>query len=574
MTPYSVKFKDYRCFKDHWAGFDSFKAINVIVGRNNTGKSQLLDIVELLTNKQATKISASTQFRARLSESFLQMVFPANRSNGPLRGSNHWKAHGSHFIDAEVVWDVKGESVDLHPTEHFIPANGGPITVPNARHGAIQEKLSSVNCDLHGLRFRRILADRDIRAEKTSGELSLGADGVGATHLVQRFITNEHLDADVIQETLRAALNEIFGSDGCFSRIEIRQKGEIKASAEESLWEVFLREPKKGLIALSRSGSGLKTIILVLLNLLVIPVIEKQPAARYVFAFEELENNLHPALLRRLLRFLGDYVTREGCRLFLTTHSSVAVDFFGIRKDSQIIQVSHDGESATTRTVLAHFDRVGLLSELGSRPSDLLQANGVLWLEGPSDRIYFNRFIELFSNGELKEGRDYQCAYYGGSVLAKTAFSAPENADDELVNLLRLNNNVAVVCDGDRTEAVGQGAELKGRVQRIAHELAAVPNHFLWVTDSKEIENYIPGSVWSSVYAVSSIPDPGAFDKFPAGSLGDDCFVAKNCGRRSFDKCEFAANATPLLTQELLSRNSEFTIKIQALVDTIKKWNR
>jgi|GEM_PF-2267096 len=38
MIPSSVKFKGYRCFRDHWAGFYEFKAINVIVGRNNTGK--------------------------------------------------------------------------------------------------------------------------------------------------------------------------------------------------------------------------------------------------------------------------------------------------------------------------------------------------------------------------------------------------------------------------------------------------------------------------------------------------------------------------------------------------------
>lgn len=574
MIPYSVKFKGYRCFKHQWAGFDTFKAVNVIVGRNNTGKSQLLDIVESLVKNESSRLSAQFQFRANLTESFLKAVFDENRSGGFLGHGNHWSDHGRYFIGDEIVWDVDQNAVKLHPTKDFIPATEKRQSVANARHSTVQHGLSSVQCELSGKRFRRIVADRDIRAEKTRGELILGADGAGATHLIQRFITNEMLDADLIQEQLRAGLNEIFGSDGCFTRIEIQQRGEINAPEEEALWEVFLREPQKGLIALSRSGSGLKTVILVLLNLLVIPFIEKLPVNRYVFAFEELENNLHPALLRRLFRYLSDYVTREGCILFLTTHSSVALDFFGIREDSQIVQVNHDGESATTRTVLAHFDRVGLLSELGSRPSDLLQANGVLWLEGPSDRIYFNRFIELFSNGELKEGRDYQCAFYGGSVLAKTAFSAPENADEELVNLLRLNSNIAVVCDGDRTAAVGEGAELKGRVQRIAQEVAEVPNHFFWVTESKEIENYIPGAVWSVVYNTNDIPDPNPFDKFPAGSVADDCFVAKYCHYKSFDKCQFAADAAPLLTVELLSSNSEFKMKILKLLETIRTWNR
>lgn len=574
MIPSSVKFKGYRCFRDHWAGFYEFKAINVIVGRNNTGKSQLLDVVEMLVKNESTRLNAQLQFRARLSEQFLKLAFPENRSGGSLGAGYHWRDHGRHFVDSEIVWEATGSSVQLYQTADFIPAQRGQITVANARHNAIQEHLSSIKCHLSGRFFRRIAADRDIRAEKTATTLGLGPDGVGATHLIQRFLTNETFDADLIQDKLLSALNTIFGSDGNFSRIEIRQRGNIDASEDVALWEVFLREPSKGLNALSRSGSGLKTIILVLLNLLVMPVLDNQLASRYVFGFEELENNLHPALLRRLFRYLAEHVAENGCTLFLTTHSNVALDFFGMRTDSQIIQVSHDGESATTRTVMAHFDRVGLLAELGSRPSDLLQSNGVLWLEGPSDRIYFNRFIQLFSGGSLEEGRDYQCAYYGGSVLAKTEFSAPEDADEKLVNLLRLNNNIAVVCDGDRTAADGEGAQLKGRVQRIAQEVASIPKHFFWATESKEIENYIPGSVWSSVYEIPDIPDPGTFDKFPAGSLQDDCFVATHCRVRYFDKCKFAATAIPLLTVELLSHNSEFAAKLVDLVRTIREWNR
>ena len=106
----------------------------------------------------------------------------------------------------------------------------------------------------------------------------------------------------------------------------------------------------------------------------------------------------------------------KGCTVFLTTHSSTALDVFGMSKESQIIHVTHDGEAAKAFRITAHFDQLSVVSELGAKPSDLLQANGVVWVEGPSDRIYLNRWIELYSDGELTEGRDYQCAYYGGSI--------------------------------------------------------------------------------------------------------------------------------------------------------------
>ena len=316
------------------------------------------------------------------------------------------------------------------------------------------------------------------------------------------------MSEELIREDLLGALSHIFGNDGDFSRIEARYHEKPKE------WEVCLGEPRKGLIRLSRSGSGLKTVVLVLLNLLVMPRLMSKDTREFIFAFEELENNLHPALLRRLFRFLADFVEREGCMLFLSTHSSVALDFFGPRKDTQIVHVAHDGESASTRTIAAHFDQVELLNELGTRPSDLLQANGVIWLEGPSDRIYFNRFIELFSGGELREGRDYQCAFYGGSNLANSTFSAPEESDDTFANLLRLNNNVAIVCDGDRTAASGRGSRPKKRVLRIKKEVKSIiPRPFLWITEAKEIENYIPGSVWAAVYKIKNVPDPEKFDR-------------------------------------------------------------
>lgn len=44
----SIYFKGHSCFKKEWAGFDTIKPINVIIGLNNSGKSRLLDLVEAL----------------------------------------------------------------------------------------------------------------------------------------------------------------------------------------------------------------------------------------------------------------------------------------------------------------------------------------------------------------------------------------------------------------------------------------------------------------------------------------------------------------------------------------------
>ena len=44
----SIYFKGHSCFRNEWSGFDTIKSINVIIGRNNAGKSHLLELVEAL----------------------------------------------------------------------------------------------------------------------------------------------------------------------------------------------------------------------------------------------------------------------------------------------------------------------------------------------------------------------------------------------------------------------------------------------------------------------------------------------------------------------------------------------
>lgn len=45
-----IKFEDYKCFKS--GCINNIKPINVIIGKNNIGKSSILDIFEMLYSKR------------------------------------------------------------------------------------------------------------------------------------------------------------------------------------------------------------------------------------------------------------------------------------------------------------------------------------------------------------------------------------------------------------------------------------------------------------------------------------------------------------------------------------------
>lgn len=234
-----------------------------------------------------------------------------------------------------------------------------------------------------------------------------------------------------MEDIILKELNRIFRSDAVFNRIICQQ-------LENETWEIYLEEKTKGRIPLSESGSGLKTIILVLVFLYLVPHVEKKKLDEYIFAFEELENNLHPALIRRLLDYLYKIYREQGCIFFLTTHSSIVIDLFSKNKDAQIVHVIHNGETAECRIAKTYIENKKIIDDLDIRASDLLQANVVIWVEGPSDRIYLNKWIELWSDNELKEGTHYQCVFYGGRLLTHLDACEPTEIHDR-VSILNVN---------------------------------------------------------------------------------------------------------------------------------------
>ena len=572
MIASRVKFKGHRCFTKEFTGFDELKPINVLIGRNNSGKSHMIDFAEKLVGSVLVA-GWEGQFDGAFSEAELKRQFSPNTIGGDLSG-NHWEQHGRSFVDVPLRFtfgaDQQIKTVDLAPG-----SNLNPTDLSAGRITKLRELARQVQGALTGRQFRRLNAERNIRPEPPDVNNSLAPDGSGATNVIRRYFHSASLPRELIQVELLKSLTEIFGQDGPFTEIQVRLHDVNDNSGQpQGTYEVYLGEKQKGLVELSRSGSGLKTVILVLLYLLVIPHMTGVPKGQLAFGLEELENNLHPALLRRLFRYLEFYAVHEGAIFFLTTHSSVALDVFGMSKDAQIIYVTHDGTYATARPVSTSVERLGIVSELGAKPSDLLQANGVIWVEGPSDRIHVNRWIEVLSNGRFREGRDYQCAFYGGALLANLQFRPVEDEVRELVNLIRLNPNVVLICDSDR---VSEDSPLKQRVERLASEVKGFPDARVWVTDAKEIENYLPGVILGKVYSLENVPDPGKYERFfpPSDTKsGGISFVETHLHRKTIDKVELALRAGPYITAELMRPRFDWEPNVDAIVKRIEEWNK
>lgn len=255
-------------------------------------------------------------------------------------------------------------------------------------------------------------ADRDLKPEPPTNVLQVNPDGTGTTNIIQNYLNKADKDSNVVEVDMLNALNRIMMNDIEFSRISIQ---DVSRDEDESqLWEIFLHEEGKPPISLSDSGSGLRTVLLVLIKLL----LECNTEKTHIVIFEELENNLHPAIQRNLHRYIFEWAKKYEQFVFITTHSNVPIDMVLQEEKAQLVHVFKKDNLVYTATLLSSLDSDNIFNDLEIKASDLLQSNGIIWVEGPSDRIYINKWIELITDGALVENKHYQIMFYGGKLLS------------------------------------------------------------------------------------------------------------------------------------------------------------
>ena len=560
----SLKVKNFKCFGNLEQGFDEIKPINLIIGRNNSGKSTLLDLIELVVGGgeaipfvyyhkgQKPEIIAE----APLTEEEVELVFRKGVSGGGIPGRYHWD-FGKQFVGTKIRWDisapVKNRYIAIldHNINEVIENN------PNSK-GYISNLADRKNNPFSGKVFRRISAERNIIPEPYDPNLQVAKDGRGLTNIIQNFINKAGLSSDLVEVNLLRDLNNIFIPDAKFTDIVCQQ-------LDDNSWEIYLEEDGKGRIPLSQSGSGLKTIIQVLVYLHLIPVHLGKDLSKFIFGFEELENNLHPALLRRLLSYIYSQAKLSKCMFFLTTHSNVEIDLFSKDKDTQILHIRHDGDQAYCQTVKTYIENRGILDDLDVRASDLLQSNGIIWVEGPSDRIYLNKWINLWSDGNITEGNHYQCIFYGGRLLSHLSSEEPELVEGA-ISILKVNKNSIILIDSDKR---AEGDALNTTKLRIIEEINN-NGGLAWITQGKEIENYISSDVISLWLEKPDMAQVGQYDNFFAYL---DSIEQRKGHKYSKKKHLLAEELVSHMTKDNLEKILDLSENLNKVCEMIRTWN-
>src|SRR5262245_48992038 len=94
-----IKISNYKCFGDEKCGYEKILPINLIIGRNNSGKSSLIDLIAYTVTTQNLsslddKVNIPRVIMSdKLGEAELRKVFRQDLVGGPIsrRYSSHWE---------------------------------------------------------------------------------------------------------------------------------------------------------------------------------------------------------------------------------------------------------------------------------------------------------------------------------------------------------------------------------------------------------------------------------------------------------------------------------------------------
>lgn len=566
----SLKIKNYKHIGDSYVGFEKIDNFNILVGQNNIGKSTLLQSIEILISGNDSNRYITENTKVRFSfcpeEDDIHLVFRDNMYGGHISG-NHWD-FGKKYVDKCMSYDFKpwktiGEL-------QMVLSDISSITLEELnRNKTIEEFKDLANRfksnKLKRLKIIKLSADRNLIPEVQNGKKTVSEDGAGATNLLRQYLNVASLPNEIVEGDILEALNEIMKPENNFTRIMCQEIETTDSS--NPMWEILLVN-ENGKIPISSSGSGLKTVLLVLIKLF----LETREytsnnfelsICNSIFIFEELENNLHPTIQRNLFEFLYQWAIKYNTQMFLTTHSTIPINMFSGKENVTLTHIKKENGTIVTNSALSFIENEGILMNLGVRASDILQSNAVIWVEGPSDRIYINRWIELYSNGSLKENVHYQILFYGGRLLSH--LTGEVNELNELIQLFRANIHSIIVIDSDKT---GPGKRINKTKQRIKGEFNK-NNAIVWITEGKEIENYLSKNIFKKVYKVDK--QIGKFEKI-------DDFLNEN-SRRTNQGSDYVKNKVSesiVIAKEMDMEDIDILDlekQISNIVSKIKLWN-
>jgi predicted ATPase len=299
-------------------------------------------------------------------------------------------------------------------------------------------------------------------------------------------------------------------------------------------------------------GSGFRALLLLCLEI----------ETNDIILIDEPESFLHSSLQAKLASYILDE-TRNGKQFVIASHSEVFLNSFFGKPGCSVVETQATTKGCEVREIHVTNHLAAIIDDLGLKASYLLQSNVLIWVEGPSDRLYINHWIDCWSHGSLKEGVHYHCLSYGGRLLSHFSASAEEFADSQKIAMLRINRHAMVVIDSDRRNSRDN---LNATKLRIIDEISRAGG-LAWVTHGRTIENYIPRQVLQRLGLVGA-SEFGLYD-------GIDDFLAtlRKEGKMNLGKVDLSRRVSQSMSRKEIEAEPNLKKSLDEICSRILLWN-
>lgn len=481
---------NFRNFGNEEEWLAPLSRVNIIIGSNNSGKSNVLRyikriLIPTISNNigQGTKISEIDRPSSRKQINDLKILQPFDPKDYSTN-SQPWRAEWTQALIASQDIDKEGKFITLaHSIQNGNVRSEYPKLAPDIEsqhkknfnliwnyltsstggsyeqhwYPKTMEHFVSKSKETFTAFFIPSFRQIPTRMEEFTDEY---AKDTGETHVIDKLAEIAYPSYSDMEQTekfnlLRDFIAEIIEDPD----VEIQIPNDRKTINIKTRGQFY---------PIEMLGSGIHELIILASEILVRP--------NEIILLEEPEVHLHPTLQRRLMGFINRMTKNQ---FFITTHSSIIID----TSNANIFGVGTINGYAKIEKLLTSQDKYLACKNIGYKSSDLLQTNCIIWVEGPSDRIYLLNWINS-REPKWREGEHFSIMFYGGKLLSHLTTEHEEVTD--LIQILPICRNCAIIIDSDRSSS---NQNLRNTKVRIIDEIKNV-NGFYWVTTGREIESY------------------------------------------------------------------------------------